>query len=186
MEDHEIVQLYLERNEQAIAETSAKYGSYCSRIAMNILNSSEDAEECVNETYWNTWNSIPTHRPKLLATFLGKIVRNLSFNRYKAKHSKKRGGQEIVLILDELGEIVSDRASVEDEVISKELIRTVNTFIRTLSEEKRYLFLRRYWYSDSIAAIASQCKKTENSVSVELNRIRTKLRAYLAERGYEL
>ncbi len=186
MEDRDIVQLYLERNERAISETSSKYEGYCSSIAMNILNNREDAEECVNETYLNTWKSIPPHKPKMLSTFLGKIVRNLSFNKYKSIHSKKRGGYEISLILDELAEIVSDEASAEDNVIRNELIKTVDGFIASLSEEKRYVFIRRYWYSDSIAKIAEQCGRSENSVYVELSRMRKKLRDYLTERGYEI
>lgn len=186
MEDKDIVQLFWNRNEQAIAETSSKYGHYCFSIAKNILDNHEDAKECVNDTYLNTWNSIPPHKPKMLSTFLGKIVRNLSFNKYKSIHSMKRGGYEISLILDELGEIVSDKESVEDNVIKNELIKTINDFIDTLSVEKRYIFIRRYWYSDKITAIANQCDHTENSIHVELNRIRKKLRDYLIERGYDI
>ena len=186
MEDKDIVRLYWDRNERAIDETSAKYGSYCTSIAMNILNNREDAEECVNDTYLNTWKSIPPHKPNMLSTFLGKIVRNLSFNKYKHIHSIKRGGDEISLILDELSEIVSGKETVLDNVLRNELIKTIDNFIKTLSEEKRYIFIRRYWYSDSIKAIAAECSRTENSISVELNRMRNKLRKYLAERGYDL
>ena len=186
MEDSEIVQLYWERNEKAIAETSAKYGRYCTNIAMNILNNREDAEECVNDTYLNTWNSIPPHKPIILSTFLGKIVRNLSLNKYKYIHRAKRGGNEFALILDELGEIVSDEETILDAVIRNELIDTINGFIKALSEEKQYMFFRRYWYSDSIKSIAAQCNRTENNISVELGRIRKKLREYLTERGYDL
>ncbi|MDE5569244.1 MAG: sigma-70 family RNA polymerase sigma factor [Ruminococcus sp.] len=186
MEDKDIVQLYWDRNERAIAETSVKYGRYCTSIAMNILNNHEDAEECVNETYLNTWNTIPPHKPSMLSTFLGKIVRNLSFNKYKHTHSIKRGGDEISLILDELSEVVSGKESVEDDIIRNELIKTVDDFINTLSENKRYIFIRRYWYSDNITAIANQCGRTENSIYVELSRIRKKLRDYLTERDYDI
>ncbi|MDE7099180.1 MAG: sigma-70 family RNA polymerase sigma factor [Ruminococcus sp.] len=186
MDDKDIVQLFWDRNEQAITETSSKYGHYCFSIAKNILNNREDAQECVNDTYLNIWNSIPPHKPKMLSTFLGKIVRNLSFNKYKSVHSMKRGGYEISLILDELAEIVSDEESVEDNIIRNELLKTIDDFISTLSAEKKYIFIRRYWYSDKITAIANQCGRTENSVNVELNRIRKKLRDYLTERGYEI
>lgn len=186
MEDMEIVRMYWDRNERAIDETSAKYGKYCTSIAMNILNNREDAEECVNDTYLNTWNSIPPHKPSMLSTFLGKIVRNLSFNKYKHIHSAKRGGGEIALILDELSEIVSDEETVLDSVLRNELIKSIDSFIKTLSEEKRYIFIRRYWYSDSIKTISVGCRRTENSVSVELNRMRNKLRKYLTERGYDI
>ncbi len=186
MEDKDIVQMYLDRNERAITETSAKYGRYCTSIAMNILNYLEDAEECVNDTYLNAWNSIPPHKPNNLSTFLGKIIRNLSFNKYKYIHSIKRGGYEVSQILDELSEIVSDDETVLDNVIKKELIKTIDNFIKALSKEKQYIFIRRYWYSDSIKAIAIQCDRTENNISVELNRMRNKLREYLTERGFDL
>ena len=186
MEDKEIVALYWKRDEKAISETAVKYGKYCKRIALNIVCNNEDAEECVNDTYLQTWNSIPPHKPSLLSTFLGKIVRNLSFNKYKSIHSAKRGGYEIALILDEICEIVSDKDSVEDHVIRQEMIRDINSFIQNLSEEKQYMFIRRYWYSDSIIDIAKQCEKTENNVSTVLGRIRNKLRNYLIERGYDL
>ena len=186
MEDKDIVKLYWERDKKAIEKTSDKYGNYCKSIALNILHSNEDAEECVNDTYLNTWNAIPPHRPKMLSTFLGKIVRNLSFNRYKAEHSQKRGGYEISAILDELSEIVSGKENVEDEVTAHELISEINSFIDSLREDKRYIFIHRYWYADSITYIAKQCKRSENSVSAELSRIRKRLCYYLSERGYEL
>ncbi|MBR3666144.1 MAG: sigma-70 family RNA polymerase sigma factor [Ruminococcus sp.] len=186
MQDKEIVELYWNRDEKAIAETTVKYGKYCKSIAMNIVCENEDAEECVNDTYLQTWNSIPPHRPGLLSAFLGKIVRNLAFNKYKSIHSAKRGGYEVTLILDELCEIISDNESVEDHALRQEMIKDINSFIRTLPEEKQYMFIRRYWYSDSIMDIAKQCGRTENSISVELSRIRNKLRVYLIERGYDL
>ena len=99
MDDANIVQLYWDRNEQAIPATAGKYGSYCTSIAKNILGNNEDAEECVNDTYLNAWNSMPPHRPSILSTFLGKIVRNLSFNRYKHNTADKRGGGELPVVL---------------------------------------------------------------------------------------
>lgn len=186
MEDREIVRLYWERDERAIAETSAKYGRYCTSIAMNILNNPENAEECVNDAYLNAWNSIPPHKPDILSTFLGKIVRNLSLNKYKHIHTAKRGGNEFPLILDELGELVSGEEEILDAVIRNELIKTISGFIASLSEEKQYMFFRRYWYSDSIKDIAAGCGRSENYISVELRRIRNKLRGYLTERGYDL
>ena len=113
MNDAKIVQLYLVRDEQAIPETANKYGNYCTSIAKNILSNQEDAEECVNDTYLNTWNAIPPHKPKMLSTFLGKIVRNLAFNRYKHNTADKRGGGEIALVLDELASCVSGNDDVE-------------------------------------------------------------------------
>ena len=186
MEDKEIVQLYFDRNKQAISETSSKYGHYCTSIALNILNNREDAEECVNDTYLNAWNCIPPHKPKMLSTFLGKLVRNLSFNRFKTNHSDKRGGYELPLILDELGEIVSGKASVEDDIDNNELLENINAFLKDLPEKKQYMFIRRYWYSDRISVIAKRCGCSENSVSVELSRIRKSLREHLTERGFNI
>ena len=186
MEDKEIIGLYLDRNEQAIAATSEKYGSYCKSISVNILKNDEDAEECVNDTYMKTWNAIPPQIPVIFSAFLGKIVRNISFNKYRHNNSQKRGGSEMPLILDELGEIVSGKESVEDEIDKKELLRDINGFLNSISEYKRGIFIRRYWYSDKVSDIAKRCGKSENSVSVELNRTRKNLSEYLLKKGFEL
>ena len=186
MDDEKIVQLYFARNEQATQETANKYGNYCNSIAKNILGNNEDAKECVNDTYLNAWNSIPPHRPKTLSTFLGKIVRNLAFNRYKRNRAEKRGGGELPLVLDELAECVSGKDSVEDKYVRKELISTINDFLATLSENKRNIFIRRYWYTESILELAKSYNMESTAVSMMLNRIRVKLHNYLIERGYEL
>ena len=186
MEDTRIVQLYWDRDQKAITETATKYGNYCTSIAKNILGNKEDAEECVNDTYMNVWNSMPPHRPNMLSVFLGKITRNLSFNRYKHNNADKRGGSEISAVLDELSECVSGKDNVEQEIEYKELIKAIDSFLDTLSSEKRSIFVCRYWYTDSIAEIARQFNMRENTVSMTLNRIRLKLQKYLMERGYEL
>ena len=186
MEDIKIVQLYWDRDQNAITETATKYGKYCTSIAKNILGSEEDAEECVNDTYMNAWNSMPPHRPTMLSTFLGKITRNLSFNRYKHNHADKRGGGVTPDVLDELSECVSGRDNVEQEIEYKELVKAIDAFLGTISPEKRSIFVCRYWYSDSISEIAKQFHMRENTVSMTLNRIRSKLRKYIIERGYEI
>lgn len=186
MGDKDIIKLYFERNEQAICETSAKYGNYCKSISLNIVGNYEDAEECVNDTYLGAWKSIPPHKPAVLSAFLGKIVRNLSFNKYKAIHAQKRIGNEFSAVLDELCEIVSDKENAEDEVIMKEMVSDINQFLDSLSEEKRYIFIRRCFYADSIKQIAKNCKRNENYISVELSRTRHKLKEHLTKRGYEL
>ena len=186
MEDREIINLYWERNSNAIKETASKYGGYCKSIAKNILGNNEDAEECVNDTYLNTWNSIPPNRPNILSTYLGKITRNLSFDRFRHRHADKRGGGEIELVLDELGECVSGADSVEQEVEKKELVRAINSFLDTLSQEKCNIFLCRYWYALPVSEIATRFGMSEGNVSVTLNRIRSKLKNYLKERGYDL
>ena len=186
MDDTKIVQLYWDRNEQAIPATAEKYGSYCTSIAKNILGNHEDAEECVNDTYMNAWNSMPPHRPGILSTFLGKIVRNLSFNRYKHNTTDKRGGGQATVVLDEIAEFVSDTDSVEQAIDRKELVKAIDSFLDRLPAHKKNIFVCRYWYFDSISDIASRFGMTENNVSVTLNRLRLKLHNYLLERGFEL
>jgi RNA polymerase sigma-70 factor (ECF subfamily) len=186
MEDAKIVQLYWDRDERAIPATADKYGSYCAAIAKNILGNQEDAEECVNDTYWNAWNAMPPHKPSILSTFLGKITRNLSLNRYKRNTAHKRGKGEAALVLDELLDVVSDKGSVEEELSQKELVSAIDTFLAALPAKQRNLFVCRYWYFDSISALASRFGMTENNISVTLNRIRQKLHNYLLERGFEL
>jgi len=186
VDDAGIVQLYWDRDEQAIHATAGKYGNYCTSIAKNILENKEDAEECVNDTYLSAWNSMPPHRPSILSAFLGKITRNLSLNKYRHNTADRRGGREVTVVLDELLDLVSDTDSVEQEIDCQELINTINTFLSTLSAEKRGIFVRRYWYFDSISEIASRFGMTNNNVSVSLNRIRLKLHNYLLDRGFEL
>ena len=186
MDDAKIVQLYWDRNEQAILATADKYGNYCASIAKNILGNHEDAEECVNDTYLNAWNSMPPHRPSILSTFLGKIVRNLSIKRYKHNTADKRGGGQATVVLDEIAEFVSDADSVEQEIDRKELVTAIDSFLDRLPTDKRNIFICRYWYFDSISDIANRFRMTENNVSVTLNRLRLKLHNYLLERGFEL
>ncbi|MFG6329395.1 MAG: sigma-70 family RNA polymerase sigma factor [Lachnospiraceae bacterium] len=186
MDDNGIIQLYWDRNEQAIRLTSEKYGNYCKSIARNILNNDEDVKECVNDTYFNAWNSMPTHWPEQLSTFLGKITRNLSFNKYKSNHTKKRGGGEITLVLDELADCVSDVGDVEQIIDRQELEKAVNSFVRSLSIKKRNIFVRRYWYADSVSKIATDYGMLQGTVSKTLARTRKQLKAYLTEMGFEL
>ena len=186
MEDKDIVSLYLQRNKVAIKETALKYGNYCKAIAKNILVNNEDAEECVNDTYLHTWNSIPPHEPKILSTYLGKITRRLSFDKFRYNTAYKRGGGEIALVLEELAECVSGSECVENELDKQQLIQEINNFLDTLSKENCNIFLCRYWYAMPVTDIAKRFKITENNVSVTLNRTRNKLKAYLTERGFEL
>ena len=186
MEDLKIIQLYWDRNESAITETSNKYGSYCTSIAQNILGDHEDALECVNDTYLNAWNSMPPHRPNMLSTFLGKITRNLSFNKYKHDPAHKSGAGQIPAVLDELSECVSGKEDVQAEVEYHELVKSIDEFLESLSPQKRSMFVCRYWYNDSIAEIAKQFHMKENAVSMTLRRIRAKLQKYLVDRGYDV
>ena len=186
IEDNDIIQLFFDRNENAIKETSIKYGNYCSSIAKNILKNCEDAEECVNDTYLKAWNVIPPSRPTMLKTFLGRITRNISINLYKKLKADKRGNGQIPIILDELSECVSGGTTPYQELENAEFLRTINSFLEKIPQEKRVMFVRRYWYSDSISDIAKRCGVSENSVSVSLNRLRKRLYNYLSERGFEL
>ena len=186
MEDKQIVQLFWDRNEQAIEESSMKYGNYCRRIARNILQSEEDVKECVNDTWLNAWNAIPPHRPSLLSTFLGKLTRNLSLKRYQKNTREKRGGHNIDLVWDELEEIVSGKDDPALMAEEKELKEAINQFLRELPKEKRIIFLQRYWYAFSIAEISARTGMSKNNVSVSLSRLRDKLKAFLYERGYDI
>ena len=143
MDDAKIVQLYWDRNEQAISVTANKYGNYCTSIAINILGNREDAEECVNDTYMNAWNSMPPHRPNILSTFLGKIVRSLSIKRYKHNTADKRGGGQATVVLDEIAEFVSDTDSVEQEIDHRELVKAIDSFLDRLPTDKRSIFVCR-------------------------------------------
>lgn len=186
MEDEAIVRLYWARDEQAIPATAQKYGSYCTAIARNILSSREDAEECVNDTYWRAWNAMPPHRPRNLSTFLGKIVRNLSLNRYSHNTAGKRGGGQTAAVLEEISVFVSDSDSIESAFGRRELLRAIDAFLDSLPAHKRVIFIRRYWYFDAIGDIASRLGMTENHVSVTLSRLRRRLYRDLSERGFEL
>ena len=184
MEDSKIIDLYWNRDESAIPATSEKYGAYCTSIARNILKNEEDTEECVNDTYLNAWNSIPPQKPSVLSAFLGRITRNLSFNRYKLLHTQKRGGGEVPLVLSELGDCVSGKESVEQELDRKELLAEINVFLAGLSREKRQMFVRRYWYAESVRNIAKQFGVSEGSATMTLKRVRKQLKDALVAKGY--
>lgn len=184
MDDRSIVNLYLSRDERAISETDIKYGKLLRSVSHNILGNIQDAQECVSDTYLNAWNSIPPHQPNPFSSYLCKITRNLSFNRYKHIHREKRGGVGCDAVLDELSEIVSGSDSVEGEFDRKKLVNTINEFLKTLSETKRNIFIRRYWYAEGVNEIASSLGYTTVNVSTILLRTRNRLKNYLEERGF--
>ena len=184
MEDSRIVDLYWERSEQAIYETQRKYDHYCFSIANNILPFREDAEESVNDTWLDAWNNMPPHKPSILSTFLGKITRRISIDRWRKKHAGKRGGGEMDLVLDELEDCVSDPTDVEIVIEQQEMARAIREFLDALSATERRVFLRRYWYMDSIAGIALDYDFTESKTASMLHRTRKKLREKLESEGY--
>ena len=183
MEDSQIIDLYWARLEQAIQETDTKYGSYCRAIAHNILKSVEDSEECVSDTWLRAWNAMPPQRPSVLSAFLGRITRNLSLDRYKAARAEKRGGSSFPAALDELSECVPAGGSVEQTMDERELGQAIDRFLRTIPEKQCSLFLRRYWYAESISQIAERYSLKENTVKSILFRTREQLRKFLQKEG---
>lgn len=186
MEDTKIIELYNNRDESALFETDAKYGGFCFTIAFNILNDKSDSEECVNDTWHRTWNSIPPARPSNLKGFLGRITRNLALDRYKYFHRKKRGGNETELALEELGVSVSDYRSPEDEVLLKELGKRISLFLEGLSDRDKNIFIARYYFVYPVSEIAKRLSLNEKYVANILSRTRVKLKKYLMKAGYEL
>ena len=184
MEDHKIIELYFQRNTDAIKETDDRYGSYCFAIANNILHNNEDSEECVNDTWLNAWNAIPPQKPTILRMFLAKITRNLSFNRFEARNAEKRGGGEIHLVLDELAECIANESDTENEYLAKELEEIIRVFVRELPEKEGNIFIRRYFYTEPITMISKRYGMTDNYVMVILSRIRKKLKVRLEKEGY--
>ena len=182
MKDEEIINLYFARREEAITETSHKYGKYCNYIAFQILHNREDSEECVNDTYIRVWNSIPPTRPKWLSVFLGRITRNLALDRFKAKKAQKRGSGRADVALDELMGCVSINPGVDisDDIA---LRNALNSFLHSLPEESMRVFLKKYWYMNSVSEIADELSITESKVKVLLHRTRNSLKAYLEKEG---
>ncbi len=184
MQDREIIDLYFARDERALTETAEKYGAYCFKVALNIVSGQEDAEECVNDTYLAAWNTIPPTVPDILKYYLAKITRGKALDRWKMMHTKKRGGDEMTLVLDELAECAGTMARPEDEILADELAEKINAFLGTLSVRDRQLFVRRYYFTEPVGQIAWRAGMSENGAAVVLHRTREKLRNYLAKEGY--
>lgn len=182
-DDNTIIELYWERDEQAIGLTADKYGDYCYTVAWNILEDQEDSEECINDTWLKTWNTIPPTRPAKLRPFLAKITRNLSLDRYRVKHAEKRGKGELPLVFEELSECIGN-GSVEDHVEGRELADTINAFVKSLEERDRNIFIRRYFYTEKTGDIAGKYQLTDDIVRKSLQRSRRKLAAHLQKEGY--
>ena len=183
MDDQQIIELFWKRDEAAISGSHAKYGVPLKRISFRILSSHEDSEECLNDTYMKAWTSIPPQRPGCLFAYLGRIIRNLSLNRWQKNRAEKRGGPANCLLLSELSECIPSPRTVEHETDETFLTETLVSWLRSLPAGSRVLFLRRYWYCDPTRAIARRCGVSEGKVRVTLHRTRQKLRVYLEERG---
>ena len=181
MQDNLIIDLFFERNEQAIAETQIKYGSYCKTIAMNILHDDSDSDECVNDTYLAAWNSIPPNRPERFSSYLARLTRNISLNRYKSRTTERRGGGEFALSLDELDDCVADT-----DKSAEELGKLISDFLFREKKETRQVFVRRYFYGDSIEDIAKRFTFSESKIKSMLHRTRLALREYLTQNGVHI
>lgn len=182
MEDRQIVDLYLGRDESAIHESKIKYGSYILAIALNILKSKEDADECENDTYLSAWNSIPPSEPTNLKLFLARITRNLSIDIYRKNTAKKRGAGMDTL-LSELDECAPDNGNVDTELDIRNLTRVINEFLHAQSKERRVMFVKRYWYGQSISEISTSMGLSDSKVSTTLFRVRADLKDWLSKEG---
>lgn len=182
MDDESIIGLYFERNEQAIAETSGKYSELCERIAMNILDDKSDAEEVLGDTWLRVWNTVPPEHPKIFPAFLTVIVRNFALDRYRRRKTAKRP-EAFTSVLDEAAELYPSDTDIAEQTEHRAVIEAINRFLGTLPKKKRILFVRRYFYLDSIDEIVRRLGVTESYASVTLMRIRKKLRAQLEKEG---
>ena len=182
LKDHEIVELFFERSEQAITELILKYGRAVRAVVFNILGNPQDAEECQNDTYLQVWNNIPPARPDHLGAYVCRIARNVSLKRYHADSAQKRNSHYDVA-LQELEETIPALSTVETVYDAKELTGYLNRFLKSLDASDRYLFLRRYWYGDSITEIARKLNMTPHAASVRLFRLRQKLLKLLQKEG---
>ena len=186
MEDREIISLYFDRNEAAISETDKKYGSYCRSIAVNILKSDEDSEECVSDTWLMAWNTIPPKKPTYLKSYLAKITRNFSINRYRSSHTEKRGGNSTEAVFEELKECIASPADIHEQLEAKNLAESINRFLDSLPKRTRKLFVRRYFFMETNRDIAKRFGIKEGTVGALLARTREKLREHLRREGFDI
>ena len=183
MEDTAIIDLYWKRSEAAITATAEKYSNYCHTISFHILHNHEDAEECVNDTFLGAWNSIPPHRPNRLSVYLGKITRNLSLNRFKQYNTQKRGLGQTELVLSELEDCIPSSDTIEQVTDEAFLVQTIEKFLSAQPEQKRNIFIRRYWYLYPIKSIAQAYHISESKTTSLLLRMRKDLKNYLEKEG---
>lgn len=186
VDDQKIIDLYWLRSENAISETANKYGGYCHSIAFHILHDREDSEECVNDTFFSAWNTIPPQRPGKLPAFLGTITRNLSLNKWERYTAEKRGYGQVPLALEELHDCIPTSENVEQIADDLALTDVLNRFLSLLSKDQRKVFMCRYWYMDTIEEIADSFSMSASAVKMSLLRSRNKLKLLLEEEGFTL
>ncbi len=184
MDDLQIIELFFQRDERAIAETQAKYGDLCFHIVYNILNNHEDAEECVNDTYLNVWNTIPPAKPQSLKAFVCKIARNLALTRLKYNNRKKRSPDSLISLSDVEDTLIS--TSADQHLLDEEAGRVIDKFLREQKSDVRNVFLRRYWFGDSIDDIADRFSFSKSKVKSMLFHTRNKLIKYLHKEDIDL
>ena len=185
MDDLAIVELYHRREERAIAESDKKYGGLCRSIALRLLGIREDAEECVNDTWHTAWNRMPPDRPQALGAFLGRITRNLSISRWRRDHAQKRfDGMEV--LLSELADCVPAPGTVEEDLERRQLAGAISAWLDGLEDADRRLFIRRYWYGDSVKALAAERGAGANALAQRLLRLRKNLKGFLEAEGVDL
>ena len=185
MEDSQIIALFQNRSETAIRELSAKYGPLCIKLAFNILGDIHDAEECVSDAYLVLWNQIPPEEPKPLSAYLIAVVRNIALNRYDYNTAHQRNSSYSIA-LQEIEGCLPSPATVESDYLAKETTRLIDQFLRNQDQKARVLFVRRYWYGDSIEELSSLFGISKHQVSVRLHRIREKLKKYLRKEGVQI
>ena len=183
MDDEKIIELYFARSESAITETDIKYGKSCRRLTYNVTGNYEDSEECVNDTYMRLWNVIPPKRPPDLAAYLFRIARNIALNLIRGRNADKRGGAMRSVDYDEIAECLPDRNTVERQTDDDTAIRAIEKFLSSLPREKQIIFLKRYWYFNTVSDIASEMNISESKVKLTLMRTREKLRTELEKEG---
>jgi RNA polymerase sigma-70 factor (ECF subfamily) len=186
MSDAQIIGLYLERNENAIAESDRHYGSYCRKIALNVLCSREDADECVNDTWLRAWQHIPPQIPQSLSAFFGKIVRNLSLSRYRRENAQKRFGG-LTALLSEFEDCVPDfGSSVEKSVESRLITQAIDDWLASLSKDERVMFVRRYWFAEAVKDLAGEYGCSANTMAQKMMNLRRSLKSKLEQEGIEI
>ena len=183
MDDNAIMDLYWARSEDAILETNRKYGSYCRQISYNILHNSQDADECVNDTWLRTWNALPPQRPTKFQIFLAKIVRNLSLDRWEQSHAKKRGGGQTAILLSELSDCIPSPDSTEQALSEQALAKAISQWLHIQPLRNRVAFVRRYWYADTTQQVAKRLAISESAAKSLLHRLRRSLKDHLEQEG---
>ena len=185
MGDDEIIEMLFLRAEESISAIEKKYGAACRKIALNILENEEDAEECVNDAYLGVWNTVPPEKPNPFSTFLFRIVRNLSLKKLTSNRAEKRSAMFEELV-SELEDYLPSAETVENRMEQIELAKAINDFLATLTQENRKIFMKRYWYSKNYEQIAEETGLSKGTVSMRLVRMREKMKKFLNERGIEV